>query len=160
MSNFDRLDVTLEQWLLGMEIVAFDFHAGFRLRLERAEERSGCPQVLYLEVKARMLFDEEGKWDQFVALLPIKARRGEADEPALAYRLMLVMGAKVAGSDLLECGDLIISTSDNEKLIVKGTDDVWDDSWVLLEPDDLLGGGGRLLACDSQGNIRYNETSK
>lgn len=74
----------LTDWLSGMVLVAFNFSAGFRLRFERCESDIEKPQVLYFEVNAMAYIGDLKKWKSFVRSLPIKARRGEEDEPAFA----------------------------------------------------------------------------
>jgi len=143
----------LTDWLLGMALVAFDFSAGFRLRLERSEIDTDKPQVLYLDVKAMAYIGDLEEWKSFVQSLPMKARRGEEDEPAFAYRLMLLVGAEVRGVGLEHNGTLIIDTADNETITVTGKDDVWEESWSLSEPEDVAGENARFVVCDSEGEL-------
>lgn len=152
MSNQDYVKSTLTDWLLGMILVAFDFSAGFRLRFERPGA-SDKPQVLYLEIKSKMLIGNVNKWQEFVQSLPLKARRGELEDPALAYRCMLLVGAEITGVELSGDGSLDIETGDNEAINIKGQDEVWEESWILSEPREVVGNNARFVICDSHGAV-------
>jgi len=153
MNATENIKQMLNDLLLGMTLVAMEFSAGFRLRFERPANTSDKPQVLYLDIKAMTYFGELEQWKNFVQSLPIKARRIENDEPAIAYRLLLMIGSEISGVELGYDGTLTIETTDNESITVVGKDDVWDESWLLVEPEDVAGGNARFVSCDSMGGL-------
>ena len=154
MNTVINLQSVLTEWLLGMVLVSFEFSAGFRLRFERSQsDADNKPQVLCLDIKAMSYIGDLEQWKNFVKSLPLEARRSEKDEPAFAYRLLLLIGAKVNTVQLASDGKLGIGTTDDESITVVGTDDVWEESWIVAEPEDVIGENSRFVACDSNGEL-------
>jgi hypothetical protein len=154
MNTVIHLKSVLTEWLLGMVLVSFEFSAGFRLRFERlGSDDENKPQVIYLNIKAMSYIGDLDQWNDFVKSLPMEARRSETDEPAFAYRLMLIIGAEVNAVHLASDGTLSIGTNDGESITVVGKDDVWEESWMLAEPEDVAGENARFVACDSKGEL-------
>lgn len=144
----------VNEWLSGTVFAAFGFSGSFRLRFESAEnENVDKPHVLYLDIKSMVYVGDLKKWKIFVHSLPMNARRGEEDEPALAYRLMLMIGSEIKRADIARDGTLTIDTSDNESITIGGKDEVWDESWILREPEDVAGKHAKFILCDSQGEL-------
>jgi len=156
MSTVISIRSILTEWLLGMVLVSFEFSAGFRIRFERpGGDAENKPQVIYLDIKAMSYIGDLDQWKGFVKSLPMEARRSETDEPAFAYRLMLLIGAEVNVVDLTHEGTLIIGTSDGESIAVVGKDDTWEESWILAEPEDVIGENARFITCNSSGELFF-----
>ena len=154
MNTVINLQSVLSEWLLGMVLASFEFSAGFRIRFERiGSEAENKPQVIYLDIKAMSYVGDLDQWKDFVKSLPFEARRTEKDEPAFAYKLMLLIGAEINSVQLACDGTLSIGTTDGEPITVVGKDDVWEESWILAEPEDLSGWSARFVTCDSQGKL-------
>ncbi len=134
-------------------MVAFDYSAGFRLRFEHTNVEKDKPNVIHLEIKSGCYFGKDEQWSDFIESLPLKIRRSEKGDPALAYRLMLLIGASVCGVDVREDGNLTIETTDKETLTIQGRDDVWDESWIMSEPKEISGNKAKFIICDSKGNF-------
>ncbi len=154
MNEFKNVKDLINDWLLGMIIVSFSFSAGFVIRLEREKISGEKPNVLYLDIKAAARSGDKASWEKLVASLPYKARRGEVDEPALAYMIMLLLGSEITSVDLDDDGSISISTTDGETLYISGVDDVWDESWVLSEASKICGENSRAVICSASGNLR------
>lgn len=153
MNEFKNIKDLINDWLVGMIVASFSFSAGFVIRLEREKISDGKPNVLYLDIKAVARSGDLVSWERLVASLPYKARRGEDDEPALAYMIMLMIGSEVTAADLSNDGILSISTTDDETLYISGVDDVWDESWVLRENSELGGENPRTIICSANGKL-------
>jgi len=154
MNTVIDFESILTEWLLGMVLASFEFSAAFRLRFERfGTDTDNKPQVLYLDIKAMSYIGDLEQWKDFVESLPMEARRSEKDEPAFAYRLMLLIGAEVNAVVLASDGTLSIGTTDDEPITVVGKDDVWEESWILAEPENVAGENARFVNCDSEGEL-------
>jgi hypothetical protein len=155
MNEFKNVKDLINDWLLGMIIASFSFSAGFVIRLEREKISDEKPNVLYLDIKAAARSGDKASWEKLVASLPYKARRGEVDEPALAYMIMLLVGSEITSVDLDDDGSISISigTTDGETLYISGVDDVWDESWVLSEASEVCGENQRAVICSASGNL-------
>lgn len=155
MIAINNIRSVLADWLVGMIFAAVEFSAGFRLTFERSGDAADKPQVLYLDTKAMTYIGKLEQWENFVQSLPFKARRTENDEPAIAYRLMLLLGAEVSNVELASDGTLTIETTDGESITVVGRDDVWEESWSLAEPANVAGEEStpRFVICDSEGGV-------
>lgn len=153
MTKLDNMRELLAEWLVGTVFVSVSFAAGFTLRFERPETSYEKPNVLYLDIKATARVGDESKWKQFVDSLPFKARRDEIDEPALAYRLMLLLGSTVSDIELKDDSSIYITTTDHETLVVMGVEDVWEESWALAESKEIAGENARSIICTSHGDV-------
>ena len=150
MKNTQEIKEIVAGWMQGMTFTSFSHAAGFSLQFEYGGFEPDRPKVLCLEIQARCYIGSIEDWNRFIAQLPLRARRTDSDEPALAYWLMLLMGANIHHVQIDGEGTLSIFTSDSEILTVEGIDDVWEESWILRQPPDL----GKLeIVCDSQGNL-------
>jgi hypothetical protein len=139
-----------------MELVAVDYSAGFNLRFERKNNPIDLPNVLILEIKADAYVGDSASWSGFIKSLPLTSRRGENGEPALAYRLMLLIGSTVTFAKISENSDLIIETSDNEAITIVGNDDVWEESWIVRELGNVNDPKLRFIQCLDNGTITSN----
>ena len=106
--------------------------------------------MLCLEIKAKCYVGSIEDWNRIIEQLPFRSRRTDPDEPALAYWFMLLMGSTIDHVRINEDGALSMFTSDSEVLTVEGTDDLWNESWILQQPPDL---GNLKIICDSQGSL-------
>ena len=109
--------------------------------------------MLSLDLRSGVRVGNEDDWKRFISSLPLQARRGEKDEPALAYRLMLLLGATIREVNLLDDGSISIGTTDGETITVQGLEDVWEESWVLEEPREVAGDNAKSITCRSDGKI-------
>jgi len=153
MNKLDNIKSLLSEWLVGTIFASINFAVGFTIRLERTETSDKKPNVLNLDIRSTARFGNEGEWKHFIDSLPFKTRRGEIDEPALAYRLMLLLGAMISEVELKGDGSISISTTDGETFTVLGIEDVWEESWVLTEPRDVAGEQARSIICSSEGSV-------
>ena len=150
MRNTSEIKELVIGWMQGMSFTSFSHAAGFILQFEHSGFETDRPKVLCLEIKARCYVGSIEDWNRITEQLPFRARPIDPDEPALAYWLMLLMGSTIDHVRINEDGALSMFTSDSEVLTVEGTDDIWDESWILRQPPDL----GRLkIICDSQGSL-------
>ena len=155
MKNLDQITTLLSDWLTGMVLVSINYAAGFVVRLERDQPEKDKPSVLRLTIKSSARFGSEENWKGFLSSLPLKARRGEIDEPGLGYRLILALGAQIKDIKLQDDGLLSLSTNDKEELVIPGTEDVWEESWALEELKEVAGEEAKSIVCDSYGKIFF-----
>lgn len=153
MNNLNEKKNLLTEWLVGTVFASIAFDAGFSIRLERSSVSNDKPNVLILNIRSIARIGDENDWKRFIDSMPLKARRGEEDEPALAYRLMLLLGAEVKGIDLHDDGSISIVTTDGETIVISGVEDVWEESWVLEESKEVTKGAPRAVVCSSGGSI-------
>ena len=151
--NKSEIVKTMKDWLIGMIVASFNFSAGFIIRLERETPIPNHPNVLYLEFKSRAIFGDSESWSKFVDSLPLSARRGEPDEPAIAYMIMMMLGARITSVNLAEDGTLSIGTTDGDTLHLSGVEDIWDESWIISVKTELNEVGEKEICCDSEGNL-------
>lgn len=154
--NREEITKIMKEWLIGMVVASFNFSAGFILRFEREEPRSNHPNVIYLEFKSQAIFGSSENWSKFLRSLPLSPRRGEPDEPAIAYMIMMMLGAKISSVNLSEDGTLSIGTTDGDTLHLRGIEDVWDESWILSVKSELTETSDEEICCDSEGNISFS----
>ncbi|TGL45672.1 hypothetical protein EHQ61_18560 [Leptospira wolffii] len=143
----------LKEWLANMSIAAFEYAALFRIRLESNVRTRTSPNVLYLELRSPVYFGSHAEWINLVESMPYPARRGELDYPTLAYRIMLCIGSDIINVEILDDGTLALFTSDDEKITISGIEEVWEESWILTEANDLPNASDKQIICDSQGKI-------
>jgi len=155
MKNLDELSTLLFDWLTGMILVSVNYAPGFTVRFERETSDNGKPDVLHLIIRSSARFGAEEDWKTFLNSLPIKVRRGDIDDPGLAYRLMLGLGSQIQGIDLAPDGTLSLSTTDHEIFVIPGIEDVWEESWVLEELQEIVGDEAKSFVCDASGKIRF-----
>ena len=157
MKTTDTILSMLSDWLNGMILASFTYSAGFILRLERDVLVTNKPNVLFLTIRSSAIFDSKEEWSDFVNLLPMKTQQLDEDEPAVAYRLMLNLGKKIKKIEFGGNNTLIlyIANLDGEKLLIPGVDDVWEESWVVEELEELAGHAKRTILCDAFGKIFY-----
>lgn len=155
MKNSDDISTVLLEWLTGMVPVSVNYAAGFAVRLEREISKKGKPNVLHLTIRSSARFGSQEDWKSFLSLLPIKDRRGETGDSGLAYRLMLMLGSQIRDIELTFDGTLSLSTTDMEVLIIPGIEDVWEESWVLEELEEIAGDDAKSIVCDSSGEIHF-----
>ncbi|MCP1674013.1 hypothetical protein J2T57_001112 [Natronocella acetinitrilica] len=154
MTTTSRLQAILGEWLVNMTLASFEFSAGFRVQFESREtDEIDRPKVMILEIKSMSHIGEIDEWNNLVESLPKASRRTERHEPAFAYGLMLLVGVTVNAVRVEQDSTLIIETSDGESITIAGRDDVWEESWILAEPEDVAGVAAKFAACDSQGAI-------
>lgn len=148
----------LQLWIQEMDIVGFEYVAGFRIQLQSEtsiyDERRIAPQTAVLDFKSDWWVGNKAAWGAFLAALPYSARRGEADEPGKAYQLMRMIGARIEQIVLDADGALHIATSDSETLSLAGQDTIWDESWMFYVPPNSPGMGEWFIVCDSAGVVR------
>lgn len=144
-----QIDTLLNILMEEMVVAAFTYAASFTVRLERnrRRERDGRPGVLVLDPKATWWIGEREAWDTFLASLPLRARRIDPQEPALAYRLMLLIGTTITTATLGADGTLTLATEDGEAITIQGTTAIWDESWTLYVPPDVPGHDQWYIEC-------------
>lgn len=155
MNNLHELSTLLSSWLSGMTLVSMTYAAGFTARFEREQYCKDKPNVLRLIIKSSARFDNDEEWKYFISSLPQNVRRGESGDPALAYRLMLALGALISNVELSHDGSLGLSTTDGELLFIPGLEDVWEESWILEELKDVVGPDAKSFICDASGKVRF-----
>lgn len=155
MKNLDKISTLLLDWLTGMVLVSVNYASGFTLRFERESSDNDKPSVLNLIIRSYARFGSEEDWMSFLGSLPIKIRRGESGDPGLAYRLMLALGSQIQNIELASDGSISLFTTDGEVLVIPGTEDVWEESWVLEELKEIVGDDSKSIVCDSSGKIHF-----
>lgn len=155
MKNFDEISTLLFDWLTGMILVSVNYASGFTARFERENSDKDKSNVLHLIIRSSARFGAEEDWKTFLNSLPIKVRRGEVDDPGLAYRLMLALGSQVQVVELAPDGTLSLSTTDQEVFVIPGIEDVWEESWALEELQEIAGDDAKSFVCDASGKIRF-----
>lgn len=155
--HLDRARKALAHWCIGVKLSGFE-HAGiFSLRLEHPQVNPTRPAVLRLDVLSSARFGSEDEWSAFWRGLPIAAKRGEPDAPALAYRLQLLVGASITAADIDGNGRLSLAMSDGDILVIDGSlgdpSDLVDTSWVLYPPPGVPSSDGQSIHCGAFGEI-------
>lgn len=153
MNNLNEIKHLLTEWLVGTVFASITFAAGFTIRLERVLVSSGKPSILMLNIRSVARVGDEAEWKRFIDSMPLEARRGEEDEPALAYRFMLLLGAEINDIELHDDGSISIFTTDKEAVVVTGKEDVWEESWVVEESREIASDNPRSIVCRSDGHI-------
>lgn len=153
MNNLNEIRCLLSEWLVGTIFSTITFAAGFSIRLERSTLKDYKPNVLKLDIRSAARVGDEYDWKRFIQTLPLKARRGEEEDTALAYRFMLLLGAEIKGVDLLDDGSISIVTTDEETVVISGVENVWEESWALVESRDIVEENPRSIVCGSDGKV-------
>lgn len=129
MNNLNEIKHLLTEWLIGTVFTSITFTAGFSIRLERSSVSGDKPSVLILNIRSIARVGGESHWKRFIDSMPLKARRGEKDEPALAYyRFMFLLGAEINDIELSGDRSISIVTTNDETVVVTGVEDVWEES--------------------------------
>jgi hypothetical protein len=156
-NDSSEIQRVLSMLLDNMVVAAFEYAAGFRIRLER-ELSEGSPNNLLpfhltLDLRGNWWVGERAEWISLMNGLPLKARRGEPDAPFMAFRLMLMVGATITEVTIATDSSLSLSTSDGEVLHVEGKEAVFEESWLIEAPPDIPGYDQWYVGCGSQGQL-------
>lgn len=133
-----------QQLCVGKYIVAFEYAAGFVVRLEAHERSPGPRHVL-------MYWSAEVRAPSTPAPIEVRgALRVDPFVPPVAFQLAIAIGAKVDAVEIAVDGTLTLKTSDSDVFEVRGVDENVEYSWSLL-PDAATEDWS--IVCDNNGHI-------
>lgn len=143
-----------KSWIQGLVLVAFEYAGGFRVRLEQPYAVTTNPSTLFpgvaiLDLKASWWVNEQLFWKKF-AYPPQTPPSDEVLEEAVqSYYLRTMIGAVVNRVQVNTNGNLELLFSGNQVLHIEGRTDVWDESWIISAPPDLLNSQSWSISCSS-----------
>lgn len=154
-TSFQGVERTLRELLTGTFISALQYAAGFRIELARDGKRPAplIPMVLWLTFRSDWRVGSPSEWSDLISHAPWPPPEGEEHDPMRAYALAWLAGAEVTDVSVCRNGTLHIATSRGKKLVLEGTDDVFEESWIIDVPRDVPNAEYWSVACDSGGSL-------
>lgn len=142
--------------LVGTELCAVSYGAGFSFEVVRSQERAegGVPLVVRVTPRSDWRVGAITAWAELLAARPWPdPSTGERDDPMRAYALVWLCGSRIEAVDLSDQGDLSITTSLGATLRLSGCDAVFEESWIVDVPPGVPGHGVWSVVCSDSGNL-------
>jgi hypothetical protein len=144
----------LRALLLGTFLTDLRYSAGFSVEFARESEppSSLIPMVVRLTLRSNWRIGTAEEWEALLSRLPIKPEGGEPGDPARAYMLMIIGGREVTAVRVTG-GSLTIEVAGDEILVVPGTENEFEESWIVDVPPDVPNAALWSVVCTDRGEV-------
>jgi hypothetical protein len=148
----------VSEWLQGRILAAFEFAAGFRLRIETIGSAelmptSKFPEIAILDLKSDWGFGSPDLWGSTVERISVTVGTELLEEPTQAFCLMRLIGHMIVEVNVALDAFLSLVFDTGDILFVKPFTNVWDESWLIYPPPDLPGDQMVSILCDAHGVV-------
>ncbi|MBW2460256.1 MAG: hypothetical protein JRH11_01335 [Deltaproteobacteria bacterium] len=145
----------LRELLEGTFISALQYAAGFRIEFARQGKPPAplIPMVVWLTFRSDWRVGSPSEWSDLVSRPPWPPPKGEEHDPMRAYALAWLGGAEVRGVRVSQDGGHHIATSCGKDIVLEGTDDIFEESWIIDVPRDVPNGEYWSVSCDNRGSL-------
>jgi len=154
-TNTGEVEKVISDLLRGTFVTAHQYAAGFRVELSREGRppHPFIPMVVWLTLRSSWRVGSENEWQSMLSSAPWPTLDGEVNDPMRAYALAWLAGAEITDMSLTEGGELHLVTARGKDLVLSGTDEVFEESWIVDSPQDVPNSEYWSVVCDNAGLV-------